>query len=75
MEYMEQQAQNALETGLHAQAYRDGLMRACAMLREAATNYDRDATEDRKIHASEGARFAAVLLRSWANSIEMEAGK
>lgn len=75
MEYMEQQAQNALEGGMYNEGYCDGLRLAYAMLREAATNYERDALEDRNIHASEGARFAAVLLRSWANGIEIEAGK
>jgi hypothetical protein len=75
MEYMEQQAQNALEGGLHDQAYRDGLMRAAEMLRNAAYDYETESAESRKIHASEGARFAAILLRSWANGIEMEANK
>jgi hypothetical protein len=75
MEYMEQQAQSALESSLHAQSYHDGLMRAAEVLRVAAYDYETEAAESRKIHASEGARFAAVILRSWANGIEMEAGK
>ncbi len=58
---------------VHDDAYRAGMWKAITMLREAAMGYEQTAADERKIHASEGARFAATLLRSWANGIEIEA--
>lgn len=75
MEYMETQAQNQLEASLHDQAYRDGLHRAAEILREGAAEYERSSTETNKVADQCARQMAATLLRSWANEIEIEAGK
>lgn len=60
---------------VHDDAYRAGLMRVAEILRNAVYDYETEAAESKKTHIAEGARFAAVLLRGWANGIEIEANK
>lgn len=57
------------------QAYRNGLHRATEILREGAAEYEREAAETSKVADQCARQMAATLLRSWANGIEIEAGK
>jgi len=75
MEYMEQQAQMVMEGGVYSEGYRDGLRRAVEILRSGAESEEFEAKTSHKIYVAEGAKFAATILRSWANGIEIEANK
>lgn len=50
-----------------------GLRRAAEILREYAAWNERGAAHSKRVAESQGMTFAAVILRSYANSLDIEA--
>jgi hypothetical protein len=59
----------------YADGYREGLFMAARMLWEGSDGYAREAEESRKVVGKHGAEFAAALLRSWGNGLEIKANE
>lgn len=52
-----------------------GLLQAAWILRNAANNHEADALLSKSVTVSGGHLFAARVLRSYANGLDIEAGK
>lgn len=59
----------------YAAGLKAGMIKAMIVLHEASVRYYADAEANKKIAESEGQRFAARILQSFANGLEMEAEK
>lgn len=56
-----------------SEAFKAGMMRAVAILRQGASQHDLISETTNSISAIQGAIFTATVLRSYANGIEISA--
>lgn len=81
MEHMESKMQDFYEAAeqhekeTYAAGFKAGMLEACRTLHEAAVQHHKDADESRKVLDIHAHRLAAHILQSWANGLEINAGR
>lgn len=59
----------------HQASFKSGMLQAVWTLRNAANTHEAEAALSKKVVESEGHNFAARILRSYANGLEIDAEK